>query len=515
MTDKTRYDYLVVGGGTAGAVIAARLAEDPDTTVCLLEAGPSDEGVKEILELRDWQQLLGSEEYGHDFKIEPQSRGNDNILHSRGIMLGGSSSHNSAIAFQPPDGDFVRWESGGAAGWGPEGTRPYFEKVAEKVNMETSGAGNEAVEAFVEAGEQAGFPKLSFDREVREGVGLFFLNKKGPYRQSSSVAYLHPTSSLPDNLTVLTSAPARRVLFEDERAVGVETARGTYHVEKEVVLCCGAFDTPKLLLLSGVGPADHLRELNIPVVSDLSGVGENLLDHPEGVVMWESSRSVPEKTSNYYEAGLFAKVDADADTPDLMFHFGTQAFDLHTLPNGYPTAEQAFSTMPNVARAKSRGDVRLRSLDPSASPLIDFRYFTDPEGYDERIMVEGVRLARELAAQPALAKWVEKELAPGSEVQSFEEISAYVRSTANTVYHPAGTCRVGNADDPDSVVDPELRVRGVGGLRVADASIFPSMITVNPAITCMMIGEKCADLLRGRATSPETAGMSYPGSSST
>ena len=226
MTEKTRYDYLIVGGGTAGAVIAARLAEDPDTSVCLLEAGPSDEGVKEILELRDWQQLLGSEEYGHDFKIEFQPRGNDNILHSRGIMLGGSSSHNSAIAFQPPEEDFRRWESGGAAGWGPEGTYLYFEKVAEKVNMETSEAGNAAVEAFIEAGEQAGFPVLSFDKEVREGVGLFFLSKKGPYRQSSSVAYLHPISGLPENLTVLTSAPARRVLFEAGRAVGVETARG-------------------------------------------------------------------------------------------------------------------------------------------------------------------------------------------------------------------------------------------------------------------------------------------------
>ncbi len=177
-----------------------------------------------------------------------------------------------------------------------------------------------------------------------------------------------------------------------------------------VILSCGAFDTPKLLMLSGVGPAEPLGMLSVPVVSDVIGVGENLLDHPEGVAMWESSGPIPDETANYYEAGLFANVDADAGDPDMMFHFGTQAFDMHTLPRGYPTAENAFSITPNVTRARSRGTVRLRSTDPDAPPAIDFRYFTDPEGYDERIMVEGVRLARELAGSPALSKWVEREL---------------------------------------------------------------------------------------------------------
>lgn len=491
------YDYLVVGGGTAGAVVAARLAEDPEASVCLVEAGPLDEGVREILELKRWQGLLGHPDFGQEFEIEPQERGNSNILHSRGIMLGGSSSHNSAIAFKPTEGDMRRWESAGAAGWGPDDVAEYFARVSRTVNMEPSEWENPLVEAFISAGEELGFPCLDFSKGVRKGVGLFQLNKKGGLRQSSSAAYLHPLPELPANLTVLTSTRTRRVVFERERAVGVETDRGELRANEEIVLSAGAFDTPKLLMLSGVGPAEPLGMLGVPVVSDVIGVGENLLDHPEGVITWESKHPVPDETANYYEAGLFANVDPDSGDPDLMFHFGLEPFDMHTRPLGYPTAENAFSITPNVTRARSRGTVRLRSADPEAPPAIDFRYFTDPEGYDERIMVEGVWLARELAASGALSEWVERELAPGPSAQSFEELSEYVRTTANTVYHPAGTARMGAPDDPDAVVDPELRVRGVEGLRVADASVFPNMISVNPCITCMMVGEKAADLIRG------------------
>jgi choline oxidase len=491
------YDYLVVGGGTAGAVVAARLASGSSASVCLVEAGPSDEGVRKILELKRWQGLLGHPDFGQEFEIEPQERGNSNILHSRGIMLGGSSSHNSAIAFKSTEGDMRRWESAGAAGWGPDGVAEHFARVSRTVNMEPSEWENPLVEAFISAGEELGFPRLDFSKGVCKGVGLFQLNKKGGLRQSSSAAYLHPLPELPANLTVLTSTRTRRVVFEGERAVGVETDRGELRANEEIVLSAGAFDTPKLLMLSGVGPAEPLSMLGVPVVSDVIGVGENLLDHPEGVITWESKHPVPDETANYYEAGLFANVDSDSGDPDLMFHFGLEPFDMHTRPLGYPTAENAFSITPNVTRARSRGTLRLRSADPEAPPAIDFRYFTDPEGYDERIMVEGVRLARELAASGALSEWVERELAPGPSAQSFAELSEYVRTTANTVYHPAGTARMGAPDDLDAVVDPELRVRGVEGLRVADASVFPNMISVNPCITCMMVGEKAADLIRG------------------
>ncbi|CAA9472861.1 MAG: Choline oxidase [uncultured Rubrobacteraceae bacterium] len=217
------------------------------------------------------------------------------------------------------------------------------------------------------------------------------------------------------------------------------------------------------------------------------------------MVMWEATRPVPGMSRQGWEAALFARTDPDAEEPDVMFHFGTSAFDLNTAQLGYPTAEQAFCLTPNVMRAKSEGVVRLRSGDPSTPPLIDFRYFTDPDGYDDHVITEGVKLARAIAGQPALRPWVERELAPGPGVRTDEEISEYARRTANTVYHPAGTCRMGAADDPRAVVDPQLRVRGVGRLRVADASVFPTMIGTNPCITCMMIGEKCADLVKEAA----------------
>ena len=274
---------------------------------------------------------------------------------------------------------------------------------------------------------------------------------------------MHPLDGLPLNLTILTETSISKVLLDaDGDAIGAETSQGTIYAGREVIVCCGAFDTPKLLLLSGIGPEEHLRKVGVEPLVDLAGVGENLLDHPEGIVMWESSRPVPEVSTQFWEAGLFACTEPDLDHPDVMFHFGTVPFDVNTAPLGYPTTNQGFCITPNVARAKSRGTVRLRSADPSAPPLIDFRYFTDPEGHDERVMLEGVKLTRKIAEQPALESWVGRELAPGPGLRGDEELSEYARRTANTVYHPAGTCRMGAADDPLAVVDPELRVRGVG-----------------------------------------------------
>lgn len=494
MTDN-EYDYLIIGGGTAGAVIAARLAEDPSLRVALLEAGPRDEGNRRVLRLREWMALLGGD-LDFDYRIEPQERGNSAIRHSRARVLGGCSSHNSCIAFRAPDGDLQRWVAEGATGWGPADSAPFFQWVFEKVHLEEIPDANPLNRAMVAAGVQAGLPQRRFATDGRfgEGVGFFQINVKEGIRQSSSVAYLHPLSALPANLHLLTDTTVSGILLDDDnRAFGVESSRGTLYAEREVILCAGAFDSPKLLLLSGIGPAAHLAEMDIPVRVDLPGVGEHLLDHPEGVVVWESTRPIPEPIVQLWEVGLFARTGIDPDPlPDLMCHFGLMPFTWHTAPAGYPTAEWGFSLTPNVCRVRSEGTVRLRSADPAAPPRIDFRYFTDPDGYDERVMVEGVKLARRVAAQPALAEWIVRELAPGPAVQSAPEISAYVRSTANTVYHPAGTCRLGADSDPLAVVDPHLRVRGVAGLRVADASIFPSMTTVNPAITVFMIGERCA-----------------------
>lgn len=501
MLQQSVFDYVIVGGGTAGAVVAARLAENPETRVCLLESGPSDEGDARLLELRNWPNLLGTS-LDYDYRIEPQSRGNSRIRHSRGRVLGGCSSHNSAIAFLAPDVDLRSWEQNGAAGWGPADVRPFYDRVLDRIPLETAPPDNACAAAFVEAAQQAGFPLVAFNRdEVREGVGWFQLNKRGPIRQSSSVAYLHPLAQSPSNLTVQAATPVQRIVLDDGGdAVGVETASGMIQACREVIVCCGAFDSPRLLLLSGIGPADELGEVGIRVHHHLPGVGKHLLDHPEGIVLWEAALPVPEVSTQFWEAGLFARTEPDQPWPDLMFHFGTVPFDLNTAPLGYPTAANAFCLTPNVTRARSEGVVRLRSADPAAPPSIDFRYFTDPEGHDERVLLAGIKLARQIAAQPALRRWIKRELAPGPTVQEDWALAEYARRTSNTVYHPVGTCRMGAADDPRAVVDSELRVRGVGRLRVADASIFPTLIGVNPCLTCMMIGEKCAALLAACST---------------
>lgn len=492
---KTPFDYIVVGGGTAGAVVAARLAELSGTRVALFEAGPSDEGNASILTLRNWPNLLQTE-LDFDYRIEPQPRGNGRIRHARGKMLGGCSSHNSCIAFWPPDEDLRVWEAAGAAGWGPEAVRPFFQRVQEKVNLEFPEPVNSLGAAFLYAAQQVGFPVRNFAKEKHAaGVGWFMLNKKGGVRHSSSVAYLHPLAQWQDRITFFTNCFVSQILLDGRRAIGVQTPEGPVFAEREIILCCGAFDTPKLLMLSGIGPAEHLREVDIPIRHHLPGVGANLLDHPEGVVNWEASRPVPQETTQLWELGLFAYSQPDLDAPDLMCHFGTEPFDINTEPLGYPTTENGFALTPNVARAKSQGTVRLRSANPADPPRIDFRYFTDPEGHDERVLVAGVKLARTLAAQPALKRWIKQELSPGPAIQSDEAISAYVRRTANTVYHPAGTCKMGAADDETAVVDPELRLHGLENVRIADASIFPTMIGVNPNLTCFVIGERCADFI--------------------
>ncbi len=496
-TPNQQFDYIIVGGGTAGSVIAARLAENPNLAICLIEAGPSDHDMPEVLTVKNWPNLLRTA-LDYDYTIEKQVRGNSLIRHSRGRLLGGCSSHNSCIAFRAPDADMDTWEQSGCEGWNASATRIYFEKVFSQVYIETSPPLHPLSRSFLEAAQQTGFRLVTFnmDGALHEGVGIFHLNTRNGIRQSSSVAYLHPVLKSAKNLTVLTNTRAHKILIDDNKnALAIETDAATFVAHREIILSCGTFDTPKLLLLSGIGPKQHLQELGIPVHVDLPGVGKHLIDHPEGVIHWEANQPVSDETTQYWEVGLFANILHSSPVPDLMLHFGLVPFDWNTLPLGYPTAPYGFSMTPNVPRAKSEGFLMLRSPDPDSPPLIDFRYFTDPEGYDETMLLAGIKLARQMAVQPALRKWIKRELAPGKEVQSDEELAQYVRRTANTVYHPAGTCKMGDIRDPSTVVDVQLRVKGVNRLRVADASIFPAMVSVNPCITCMMIGEKCADLL--------------------
>jgi choline dehydrogenase-like flavoprotein len=491
------HDYIVVGGGTSGVIVAVRLAE-AGADVCLVEAGPAGEHDPRILEYRRWIALLGSE-YDFDYAIAPQQRGNSHIRHARARVLGGCSSHNSVIAIASPNYDMQLWESMGAAGWGPAGTRDQFRRVFERVHTTVPPPVSPCAGAFMAAAAEAGFPTVDLRRpDVVDGAAWLPLNVRDDIRQSSAVAYLFPLDGPQPRPAVYTETPVRSVLLDGNgRAAGVDTARGPIMARNEVILCAGAFDSPRLLMHSGLGPARHLRELGLPVAVDLPAVGEHLQDHVECVVVWEAARPIPPAACQRWENGLFARFTPGAPSFDMMLHFGTEPYYVDFAALGYPLEqpEHVFCMTPNVARPRSEGSVRLRSADPEAPPLIDPCYFTDPDGYDERVLVEGIRLSRRLAAQPALAPWVGQELAPGPDAQSDEALGRYARRCSNTVYHPAGTCRMGPAASDDAVVDPALRVRGVAGLRVADASVFPTMIGVNLCMTVMMVGEKCAELI--------------------
>lgn len=491
----TYYDHIVIGGGSAGSIVAARLAES-GKRVALFETGLSDENDKRISELPNWPNLLYTE-LDYDYRIQHQARGNSLIRYSRGRGLGGCGFHNSCIAFLTPEYDLNEWVKLGAMGWDPITVKPYFDKLRTKIKLETAEIKNDFIITFFDAANQAGYKTIKFnqDKVVDRGVGWFDLNKRGIIRDSSSVAYLHPLSKWKDKIDFYLNTTVTKIIIENNRAIGVQTNQGTVYASGEIIVCCGAIDTPKLLMLSGIGPKEHLLSVGIEPVLDLPGVGSHLIDHPEGVINWEITKPMPSGAINFWEVGIFDKVMPDTTVPDLMMHLGTVIFDMNTNLYGYPTAKYGFSLTPNVTRAKSEGTVRLYSNSSSSSPVIDFKYFTDPTSYDEKIMVAGLKKAREIASQPALKEWIKRELTPGIEIQTDEEISDYVRKTANTVYHAAGTCKIGFKDDPMAVVDHELKVYGINNLRVADASVFPSMVGVNPNVTIMMIGERCADFV--------------------
>jgi choline oxidase len=512
----TDFDYVIVGGGSSGCALAARLSEDPSTTVCLLEAGPSDVDDPAVLRLEDWMALLDSG-YDWDYPVEPQQRGNSFLRHARARVLGGCSSHNSCIAFWTPREDLDEWAAMGCTGWGAEECWPLIRRLETNdgrwqghgrsgpVNLRQIPPDDPCGVALLAAAATAGLPTVRFNEgeTVCEGAGFFQINAAPDNtRMSSSHAYLHPVLDRRPNLEVRTEAWAARLLFDTSHATGVEYQAGigpgrvTVGARREVIVCAGAIDTPKLLMLSGIGPAGHLRELGIDVLVDAPGVGANLDDHVEGLVMWEAARPMVTRSTQWWEIGLFTRTEPGLDRPDLMMHYGSVPFDMNTVRHGYPTTDNGFCLTPNVCRGRSRGTVRLRSRDFRDRPKVDPRYFTDAEDHDMRVMLAGVRLARRIAEQLPLKEWVARELAPSPDAVTDDELTDYVIKTHNTVYHPACTARMGPAGDPFAVVDPELRVRGVSGLRVADASIMPFLPAINPNITCMMIGEKCADLVR-------------------
>ncbi|WP_101750647.1 GMC family oxidoreductase [Nesterenkonia massiliensis] len=528
VTEKT-FDYVVVGGGSAGAAVAARLSENPEVTVALLEAGPTDVDKDVVLQLNRWMELLESG-YDWDYPIEPQKNGNSHMRHARAKVLGGCSSHNSCIAFWAPKEDMDEWEELGAHGWNAESTYPLFKRL--ETNDQATGEPGDihgdsgpvhlmqippkdaCGVALLQACQQQGIPTVQFNtgETVVKGANFFQVNRREDgTRASSSVSYIHPILDR-ENFTLLTDTWVKEILFDDDggvpRATGVSVVNNAFgrasaiRASKEVVISAGAIDSPKLLMLSGIGPAEHLQEHGIEVRVDSPGVGRHLQDHPEAVIAWEAKQPMVEDSTQWWEIGIFADTLEGTGAsdrpgrPDLMMHYGSVPFDMHTLRQGYPTSDNTFCLTPNITHAKSRGTVRLRSRDYRDKPMVDPQYFTDPEGHDMRVAVAGIKLAREIVAQPAMAEWAGEELFPGKDVQTDEQIADYVTRTHNTVYHPAGTVRMGATDDAMSPLTPDLRVKGVQGLRVADASVMPELTTVNPNITTMMIGERCADLIK-------------------
>ena len=359
-----------------------------------------------------------------------------------------------------------------------------------------------------------------FNREIKDkgclktGVGFFSVsyNPDDGRRSSASVAYIHPIlrgEEQRPNLTILTNAWVSRVNVSDSRVTGVDLklqsgSSRTLQAKVETILCAGAVDTPKLLLHSGIGPRDQLQSLDIPLAKEIPGVGFNLIDHPESIILWELNQPVPpNQTSMDSDAGVFLRRETTTTTDtaaDMMMHCYQIPFCLNTARLGYDTPIDAFCMTPNIPRPRSKGQLYLISKDPSVKPALDFKYFTDPEGYDAATIVAGFKAARRVAQEEPFKSWLKREVAPGPNVTSDQALSEYGRKVAHTVYHPAGTTKMGDLEaDRMAVVNCNLKLRGLEGIRVADAGVFPEMPTINPMLTVLAIGERAAEMIAQEA----------------
>ena len=520
-------DYVIVGAGSAGCALAARLSEDPNTSVLLLEAGGSSRHPNVAIPAAFANQFKTRLDWDYATEPEPHCDGRQ-IFVPRGKGLGGSSSMNAMLYVRGRPLDYDLGEAQGATGWGWDDVRPYFLKaennergasehhaVGGPLNVADERSPRPLTARFLAAAEAAGIPRIDdYNGPEQDGASPAQVTQRNGRRFSTNDAYLRPARGR-DNLQVVTGAAVRRVEISGGRATGVRF-RDRFRRERvaragqEVILCGGAFGSPQLLMLSGVGPAAHLREHGIGVAHDVPGVGANLQDHPYVVCIWDSvaggsllgadkpkflaewllRRSGP-LTSTVAEAFAFVRSRPGLPAPDLQYHFAPAYFN----DNGFDEYDQhAFTFGPVLVSPKSRGTVQLRSSDPTAKVRITTNSLAEPE--DLASLVAGVKLAREIAATEPMASAAGREIFPGSGVVDDADIEADIRRRLELLYHPVGTCRMGS--DDEAVVDPELRVRGVEGLRVVDASVFPVIPGGNTNAPTIMVAERAADLIRGR-----------------